>query len=100
MKQLGLYCTLYATLLVGCAGNVPAPLPRIVRVEVPIIQPCPVQIPPIVPYATDNLTKESSDFDKIRAILVERQERQGVELELRELLGACIKPLNTNKNAL
>lgn len=83
-------CIICATFLGACASNKPEPLPRVVRVEVPVILPCPVIMPPIGDYATAYLTKGHSDFDKIKALLVEREERKWVELELRELLGACI----------
>lgn len=91
MIHKAILCMLWATLLAGCASNKPEPLPRVVRVEVPVIVPCPVTVTPVVPYATDRLTKESSDFDKIRGLLIERQERAGVEYELRALLDVCIK---------
>lgn len=86
-----LLCILCAVVLAGCAGSQHT-LPRLVRVEVPVMVPCPVVAPHVTPYATARLTRESTDFDKIKALLVERKERAGTESELRELLGVCSKP--------
>lgn len=63
---------------------------RVQQVEIPITQPCPVQIPPVERYATSYLTGLSTDYEKIRALVAERKQRAGMEADLRELLRACI----------
>lgn len=90
MKQR-LYCAvmLCVAFLSGCASPAREPLPRVVRIEVPVIIPCPVTVPMPYPYATASLTKESTDFDKIKALLVELKQRDVTEEELRALLAVC-----------
>ena len=79
-------------LLAGCASQKPEPLPRVVMVDVPVVIPCPVAVPPVEIYATARLTKQSTDFEKIKALLVERKARKQSEDELRDLLQICVKP--------
>lgn len=73
--------------IVGCTTTEYVKEPVDVYVPVPV--PCHVNIPPPKRHATDYLSKDDSDFDKIRALLVERRERQSVERELRALLETC-----------
>lgn len=78
-------------LLMGCGSNeVIRYVDRPVKVEVPIVMPCPVEIPAEAQYATDRLTVRATDFEKIRALLVERKERGATETELRVLLASCV----------
>lgn len=73
--------------IVGCTTTEYVKEPVDVYVPVPV--PCDVEIPPDVRHATDYLSREDSDFDKIKALLVERRERAALEAELRALLKAC-----------
>ena len=83
---------LVCLVMYGCASD---PVVRVDTVEVyiPIIEPCPVDPPVAYDYESSYLTKSSSDFDKIRAILIEIKQRAGVESALRALLDSCIKPM-------
>tara|TARA_R110000803_G_scaffold115928_1_gene184562 strand:+ start:1012 stop:1269 length:258 start_codon:yes stop_codon:yes gene_type:complete len=84
-----------ALLQSGCSNT---PVPEVeyvyesIRVEVPISEPCKVEMLPIPEYATVHLKKSDSDFDKIKALVVERLQRTGTERELRALLSVCIAP--------
>ena len=77
-------------MLAGCATPRIEYIREPVEVLVPIAQPCPVTAPGFMEYATEFLTLESDDFEKIRAVLVERRQRSVVEEELRALLEVCI----------
>ena len=76
----------------GCAGK-----PRIeyvtkpVEVLVPVFKPCQIQVPKPRPYATDNLVRSSTDFTKIKTILVGLKEHEAIESMLRDLLDICTK---------
>jgi hypothetical protein len=89
--RMSLVLTFWILALAGCASAPEQQLPRVVTVEVPVIQPCPVKVPERAEYATAKLSKKASDFDKIKAILVERKQRETAENELRRLLVVCVK---------
>lgn len=82
--------------LLGVAGCA-TPKPEIryvskpVRVEVPVVIPCGVVMPDAQVYETSMIYADSSDFDKIKAVLVELRQREAAERELRSLLGECLK---------
>jgi len=85
----------FLILLAGCGGNTQPQIEYVyetVRVEVPISEPCKVEMLPAEEYATSRLKKTDSDFDKIKALVVERLQRSGTERELRALLSVCIAP--------
>lgn len=79
-------------LLAGCASPEVRYIRVPVQVDVPVRIPCGVDVPPERTYAASRLDAASSDFDKIKALLIERQQRAGVESELRILLGICTEP--------
>ena len=82
---------LFLVLLTGCAADpVIEYVDRPVEVKVPVVMPCQAVMPAVVRYATEGLKADDSDFDKIKALLVERRQRETTENELRALLGACI----------
>ena len=62
---------------------------RPVRVEIPVSVPCAVDIEPAPEYATEALTRESSDGEIIRALLIEREQRAIVEGVLRADIVGC-----------
>jgi hypothetical protein len=76
-------------LLCGCTTT--EYVDRPVDVYVPVPTPCEVEVPAQVLYATDKLRASDTDFDKIKALLVERRQRAATEEALRLLLGACIE---------
>lgn len=78
-------------ILAGCC-TAPEPITVVetLEVEVPVMEKCPVEMPRRVAYSTRSVKKEDSDFDKIRALLMERRERDAAEQELRELLAVCL----------
>lgn len=83
--------------LIGC-GSTPETIVEIQEVLVPVFEPCDVEMPEEQVYATSVLSSDSTDFEKIRALLVERRQRMTMEEELRLLLDACSQPLNQPSN--
>ncbi|MCO7557650.1 hypothetical protein [Metapseudomonas otitidis] len=79
---------LFLIALAGCAGRQEAE-PRIVRVEVPVAVPCRVEEVAVPPWAASTLRAGDSLEVKVRALLAERLQRQGYELELLAALKAC-----------
>lgn len=82
-------------ILAGCCAN-PEVIIDTQEVYIPVYEPCQVDMPRHVSYETESLSKDSSDFEKIRALLVERRQRMVTEGELRLLLDACTARLNTS----
>lgn len=74
--------------LVGCAGQV-EPEPRTVRVEIPVAVPCRVPAVQEPAWATAMLKKGDSLQVKVRALLAERQQREGYEALLLAAIDAC-----------
>ncbi|MEW4394426.1 hypothetical protein ACM7HV_14220 [Pseudomonas paraeruginosa] len=73
--------------LAGCAGSPPEPRP--LRVEMPLAVPC--RVPEVRPPSWAGATLKAGDSlqTKVRALLAERRQRQGYELELQAALRAC-----------
>lgn len=71
----------------GCAASPTTPRP--VRVEVPLAVPC--RVPDVRPPSWASATLQAGDSlqAKVRALLAERRQRQGYELELQAALRAC-----------
>lgn len=82
---------LFLVLLVaGCSSPPkPEPITRPVIVEVPVSIPCRVAIPPEPDYATGSLPLGSDIFEQVRALLIEREQRRGVQAEQKKALEAC-----------
>lgn len=74
-------------LLAGCATQEPEV--RTVRVEVPVLVPCKTQEVAVPPWAAASLKKADPLEVKVRALLAERRQRIGYELELVAAVGAC-----------
>jgi hypothetical protein len=85
---------LAAGLFFLCGCSTPSTIIETVEVRVPVIEPCPVSIPDTASYAAEKLSVDDTDFEKIRALLIERRQRISTEEELRALLLACVIPLN------
>ncbi|WP_395478164.1 hypothetical protein [Pseudomonas aeruginosa] len=74
--------------LAGCAGQV-EPEPRTVRVEVPVAVPCRVPAVEVPVWATAGLKKSDDIQTKVRALLAERRQRIGYEVQLLAANRAC-----------
>lgn len=74
-------------LLAGCASREPEV--RTVRVEVPVQVPCKTKPVAIPPWAADGLRKSDALEVKVRALLAERRQRMGYELQLVAAVSAC-----------
>lgn len=60
-----------------------------VEVKIPVGIPCKID-PPVKPkFEVDKLTDKSSTFDKVKALLAERKQRQGYEIELEAAVKSC-----------
>lgn len=85
MRALLIVCAL---VLAGCAGRA-EPEIQYVRVEVPVQVPCRAPDVAVPPWAAAGLRKGDSLEVKVRALLAERRQRVGYELELNAAIGAC-----------
>lgn len=74
--------------LAGCAGQA-EPVPRTVRVEVPVAVPCRTPAVEVPTWATASLQKGDSLQTKVRAVLAELEQRKGYELQLVAAVKAC-----------
>lgn len=73
--------------LAGCAGQ--APEVRTVRVEVPVLVPCKTERVTAPTFAAEGLKKSDPLEVKVRALLAERKQRMGYEIELQAAVTAC-----------
>lgn len=74
-------------LLAGCA--IREPEVRTIRVEVPMMVLCKTQEVVVPPWATAGLRKTDSLELKVRALLAERRQRAGYEIQLVSAIEAC-----------
>ena len=74
-------------LLAGCASKEPEV--RTVRVEVPVAVPCKTKPVAIPPWAADGLRRSDALEVKVRALLAERRQRMGYELQLVAAVSGC-----------
>ncbi len=77
-----------AALLAACAGK-GAPMAQPVRVEVPVQVPCRAPEVAVPAWAAAGLRKTDSLEVKVRALLAERRQRIGYEMELEAAVDAC-----------
>lgn len=84
-QKLFLACLLLV--LAGCAGVEPEV--RTVRVDVPVLVPCKTKAVAVPPWAAAGLKKSDSLEVKVRALLAERRQRIGYELQLVAAVSAC-----------
>lgn len=82
-----LFLVVIVAALSGCAAREPEV--RTVRVEVPVLVPCKTQEVAVPPWAAASLKKADPLEVKVRALLAERRQRIGYELELVAAVGAC-----------
>ncbi|MFK1433040.1 hypothetical protein ACIU0H_05165 [Pseudomonas aeruginosa] len=75
-------------MLAGCADRLPSP-PVPVRVEVPVPVPCRVPDVAVPAWASEGLRRTDPLEVKVRALLAERRQRRGYELELLAANRAC-----------
>ncbi len=79
-----------AGVLAACAGpRTPEPQVRIQRVEVPVWQPCPVEMPRPPASPVEALGPDASLGDMVKALLAERRLRTTYERELEVVLLSC-----------
>ncbi len=84
MKKLVLILSI---LLAACSTNPSNTKP--VEVLVPVQVPCKITPPNKPDFAVDNLGIGEDIFDKVKALLAERKQRQGYELELEVAIKSC-----------
>lgn len=73
--------------LAGCTTK--APEVRTVRVEVPVLVPCRTARVAVPTFAADGLKKSDPLEVKVRALLAERNQRIGYEIQLLAASAAC-----------
>lgn len=87
-------CVLLAALifLSGCATTGVQPTKVIIRyVEIPIDQPCKVEMPPVPEYRFDTLTEDHTIYEKTQALLADRLLHLSHEIALVAALDSCRK---------
>lgn len=82
-----LFLTGFLLFMAGCETREPEV--RTVRVEVPVQIPCRSREVEVPPWAASGLKKSDSLELKVRALLAERRQRVGYELQLVAAVGAC-----------
>lgn len=88
MKGLRIVVVSALLALTGCAGKAQEP-PAAFRVEVPVLVPCRTKSVAVPAFAAEGLRKTDSLEVKVRALLAERRQRMGYELELLAAVQAC-----------
>lgn len=86
MKTLIIFATLLA--LSGCAGK-PTEPPPIIRVPVPVPVPCRTKGVEVPAFAAEGLKKSDPLQVKVRALMAERRQRMGYEVQLLAAVSAC-----------
>lgn len=82
------------SVLSGCAGSDQVFIDREVEVKVQVPTPClnEADVPAPMIYPVDQLTKNDSDGEIVRALLADRAQRITMEKLLRDILVACTNP--------
>lgn len=76
--------------LTGCATRT-VYVDRVVEKRVPVPVPCAVEPLPVWPYETTELAPDAGAVELMRALAIEIQQREAVEVTLRALLVACVE---------
>lgn len=76
-----------AALLVGCAHE--TTITRTVPVEVPVAVPCEIEEPAEPVWALSEIEPDASIFEKVRAAVIEINQRRAYEAQLKAALSAC-----------
>ena len=84
---LGVLVLFFGMFLSGCSTNPFSHKP--VEVLVPVQVPCKITPPSKPNFAVNNLGIGEDIFEQVKALLAERKQRQGYELELEEAIKAC-----------
>jgi hypothetical protein len=83
-----LYALLVLTFLLTACTTLP-PEFKPVPVDVPVTMPCPAPTVTPPPASLDHTKIDASLFDKVRAALIELDERKAYEAQLTAALAAC-----------
>jgi len=59
------------------------------QVTIPVAVPCVVRVPPAPAWATDSITPTSTRFERVRALLAEREQARGYIGELVAAAASC-----------
>lgn len=86
MRPTSALLALVATVALAGCETVPQ------RVLVPVAVPCKVDMPKPPVWATAALAADAGIWDQVKALLAERKQRIGYELELEAALRACQSP--------
>jgi len=89
MRNKILTIVMSAMIISGCASTTPVVNTVIQKVEVPVMVPCQITPPAPPQYYFDAITAIDELFDKVKALLADRNLHLGYEEELRAALTAC-----------
>lgn len=87
-------CAAALVLVAGCA-SAPKPVlpevaaPVVTTVQVPVVQPCVTSVPPAPAWATEVAGLPTDEFSRLRALLIEREQRRAYVPQLEALLKGC-----------
>lgn len=76
-------------LMAGCGSTPKDPTPEVIKVSVPIPEPCHVQVPQEPAYAVDALPIGSGIWDQMAALRAERLQRAAYLTELVAAIQPC-----------
>lgn len=91
MHQIKFLLLLIPFAVAGCATTEPAVRIVIQKVEVPIAVPCKAIKPLLPEYSFDNITVENDIYEKVQALLVDKNLSKAYQIELEAALESCIK---------
>lgn len=94
--RIRLHAAALVVLLTGCQSAGPV-LPEVAKPSGPlppviVAAPCVTDIPAAPAYAVDALPKSADEFQRARALIAERIQRQQREAQLLAILVACKGP--------
>lgn len=94
--RIRLYAFAFVVLVAGCTSAPPRPpvlpdvaTPSLTTTQVIVTQPCVGKLPDPPAWATDALPADADEFQRARALMVERQQRRQYVPRLEAILRAC-----------
>lgn len=86
MKIIKSFILISSILILSACSFIPQ---KIKEVQVPVAIPCKITPPNKPDFAVDNLGINEDIFNQVKALLAEREQRKGYELELEAAIKAC-----------
>lgn len=89
-----IFSGIFFALLVGCATAPPPVLPEVAKPTVTTVKeivtrPCVASVPAAPAWATESLSANANEFERAKALLIEREQRRQYVPTLEAILQAC-----------